>query len=297
MLLRSIPYFFRRALKNIDSNRFVYLLGLGTTAACLLIMGAFLLIFVNINTWFQGWGHTLSLNVYLKDGISHYQKDKVYASIQALPGAKIMRFISKEEALTDLKRALGDQSKFLDHLSQNPLPASYEVIFEGDGDQELTPGRITEELENVDGIEEVQCSAEWRNKIDGVMRVAQFIGFTIGGLLCLCIVFIATNTIKLTLYARRDEIEILKLVGATDRFVKIPFLLEGAIQGLLGGLLSVGLLFGGYLFLSSKRFEILGLAPLEFGFIPAGYVVALLLIGLGMSAIGSLVAVGRFFEI
>jgi len=297
MLLRSISYFFHRALKNINSNRFVYLLGLGTTAACLLIMGAFLLIFVNIHTWFQGWGHTLSLNVYLEDGISHYQKDKVYASIQALPGAKTMRFISKEEALTDLKRALGDQSKFLDHLAHNPLPASYEVIFEGDGGPDLTPERITKKLEKADGVEEVQCSAEWRNKVEGMLSVAQFIGLTIGGLLCLCIVFIATNTIKLTLYTRRDEIEILKLVGATDRFVKLPFLIEGAIQGLLGGILSVGLLFGGYLFLSSKKIEILGLAPLEFVFIPAAYVVALVLIGLGMSAIGSLVAVGRFFDI
>ncbi|MEJ2587460.1 MAG: permease-like cell division protein FtsX [Deltaproteobacteria bacterium] len=297
MLLRSGFYFFRRALQNVRDNRFVYFLGLGTISACLLILGAFLLLFVNINSWFQGWGHTLSLNIYLEDGISNYQKDKIYGAIQALPGAQIRRFISKKEAMADLERALGDKSKFLDHLSHNPLPASYEVIFEEKDESSLTPQRIKEKLEKMDGVDEVQCSEEWRNKIEGVLGVAKFIGLTIGGLLCLCVVFIVTNTVKLTLYSRRDEIEILKLVGATDWFVKLPFLLEGVIQGLLGGVVSLVLLFGGYLFLASKKLQILGLAPLDFVFISPGYMAVILLVGVVMSALGSLIAVGRFFDI
>ena len=288
-------YFVRQAYMNIRKNLSVHILSLGTIVASLLILGAFLLLFGNLNNWLQRWGTALSMSIYLKDGISEYRRDKVYSFIRGLPEAEIKRFISKEEALKDLRAALGEDAGFLNRLVRNPLPASYEIVFESKGTHGVEPEKIKGELEKLDGVEEVQYSNEWLNKLEGFLNVVRLIGFIIGGLLCLCVVFIVTNTIKLTLYSRKDEIEILKLVGATDWFVKTPFLIEGTIQGISGGVLAVLMLFSGYLILPTKGVSLLGLTPLDFVFLPAGYLVLILILGAVLGVIGSFIAIGRFF--
>jgi len=280
---------------NIRKNLSVHILSLGTIVASLLILGAFLLLFNNLNNWLQRWGTALSMSIYLKDEISEYRRDKVYSFIRGLPAAEIKRFISKEEALKDLRAALGDDSEFLNRLGRNPLPASYEIVFEGKGPHGVEPEKIKGELEKLDGVEEVQYSDEWLNKLEGFLNVVRLIGFIVGGLLCLCVVFIVTNTIKLTIYSRKDEIEILKLVGATDWFVKTPFLLEGMIQGVSGGVLAVLMLFFGYLILPTEGISLLGLTPLDFVFLPAGYLALIFILGAVLGVIGSFIAIGRFF--
>ena len=282
---------------NIRKNLSVHILSLGTIVASLLILGAFLFLFGNLNNWLQRWGTALSMSIYLKDGISEYRRDKVYSFIRGLPEAEIKRFISKEEALKDLRAALGEDAGFLNRLVRNPLPASYEVVFESKETQGVEPEKIKGELEKLDGVEEVQYSNEWLNKLEGFLNVVRLIGFIIGGLLCLCVVFIVTNTIKLTIYSRKDEIEILKLVGATDWFVKTPFLIEGMIEGISGGVLAVLMLFSGYLILPTKGVSLLGLTPLDFVFLPAGYLVLILILGAVLGVIGSFIAIGRFFAV
>ena len=290
-------YFIRQALMNIRKNLSVHILSLGTIVASLLILGAFLLLFGNLNNWLQRWGTALSMSIYLKDGISEYRRDNVYSFIRGLPRAEIKRFISKEEALKDLRAALGDDAAFLNRLGRNPLPASYEVVFESKGTHGVNPEKIKGELEKLDGVEEVQYSEEWLKKLGGFLDVVRLIGFIIGGLLCLCVVFIVTNTIKLTIYSRKDEIEILKLVGATDWFVKTPFLLEGMIQGISGGILAVLTLFLGYLLLPTKGISLLGLTPLDLVFLPAGYLILIFILGAVLGVIGSFIAIGRFFAV
>jgi len=279
---------------NMRRNLTVHILSLGTIVACLLILGSFLLLFVNLNNWLGQWGSALSMSIYLKDGTSAYKRDKIDAFIRALPGARIRRFISKEEAMHDLKAALGEEAGFLERLAHNPLPASYEVIFENAGTDGIYPEKIKEQLLALDGIEDVQHSTQWLKRLEGFLDVVRLMGYVIGGLLCLCIVFIVTNTIKLTIYSRRDEIEILKLVGATDWFVKLPFLLEGMIQGILGGGMAIVSLFLSYLVFSSKEIYLIGPAPLEFVFLPVEYMVLAFSLSMVLGIIGSFIAIGRF---
>jgi len=287
-------YFLRQALLNMRRNLTVHILSLGTIVACLLILGSFLLLFGNLNNWLGQWGSALSMSIYLKDGTSAYKRDKIDAFIRALPGSRIRRFISKEEAMHDLKAALGEEAGFLERLAHNPLPASYEVIFENAGADEIYPEKIKEQLLALDGIEDVQHSTQWLKRLEGFLDVVRLMGYVIGGLLCLCIVFIVTNTIKLTIYSRRDEIEILKLVGATDWFVKLPFLLEGMIQGILGGGMAIVSLFLSYLVFSSKEIYLIGPAPLEFVFLPVEYMVLAFSLSMVLGIIGSFIAIGRF---
>lgn len=279
------------------NNRVVHALSLGTMVASLLILGIFLLLFVNLNNWIQEWGHTLSMSVYLQDGISDYKRDKIESFIRGLPGAEIRMFISKERAMEDLKGVLGDQSGFLGQLSHNPLPASYEVAFVPKESHEADLKAARKDLEKLEGVEEVEYTEEWVNSLEDLLKMVKIIGFTMGGLLCLGVLFIVTNTIKLAIYARKDEIEILKLVGATDWFVKSPFLLEGMIQGLLGGSLALLALFLGHFFFSTKKLYLLGLAPLDFVFIPSEYSWIILLTGAALGVAGSLIALDRFFSV
>ncbi|MBW1703702.1 MAG: ABC transporter permease [Deltaproteobacteria bacterium] len=297
MRFRLWPYFFRQAFTNILNNRIFHAIGLSTMVVSLLIFGTFLILFVNLSAWLEGWGHSLTISVYLKDGISETKKDEIASIIRKLEGAEIKRFISKDGALKDLKKALGSHAVLLEDLSVNPLPASFEVIFKVRDGQETDPFKIKNELESIEGVDEVQYSEEWLKRFKGLMNMVRLIGFIIGGLLCMGILFIVTNTIKLTIYSRREEIEILKLVGATDWFVKAPFLLEGLIQGVLSGIVALLVLFSGYLLLSAKKLHFLGLAVLDFVFLPNEYVFSILFISVALGLIGSFIAVGRFFDV
>ncbi len=297
MKIRFLPYFLRQALINIMNNRVVHAISLGTMITSMLIFGAFLILFVNLNAWVQGWGHSLSMSVYLQDGISEADRAKVASFIQVLPSAEIKSFTSKEKALNDLRGALGAHAGLLEGLSFNPLPASFEVVFKGPVDGEVSLQKIKENLEKEKGVEEVNYSQEWIKRFEGLMRIVKLSGIIVVGLLCLGVLFIVTNTIKLTIYLRKDEIEILRLVGASEWFVKTPFLLEGMIQGILAGAFSILILFSGYFVLSTKKLHFLNLAVLDFTFIPYSYVISILLISLFLGLVGSFVAVGRFFDI
>jgi cell division transport system permease protein len=298
MRIRFRTYFLKQALQNIRENLSVHILGLGTMTSSLLIIGISMLLFVNVAGWIHGWGNSVSFSVYLKDDISAYKRDKVDSFLRQLPGEKTLLYISKEDAMADLKKTLGkSDAGVLNLLSENPLPASYEVFFDRTKKQDLDPEIITTNLAKLAGVAEVQCSEEWLNNIEVIIDMVKLISLIVGGLLCICVVSIMTNTIKLTIFYRKAEIEILKLVGATDWFIKVPFLLEGIIQGILAGILALLMLGGGYLFFATKEIQFFGMNSLNFLFLSFGHMALLFSISLALGVIGSLMAIGRFLKV
>lgn len=297
MTLRLWPYFVRQAFQNILDNRMVHLIGMGTMIISLLIFGTFLLLYANLNMWIKGWGDSVSMSVYLKDSINEGQKDHITTYLTNIPSAEIKRFISKEGALKDLRNALGSQSGLLEGLSENPLPASFEAEFKNMGKPETHPGQIKKDLEGLEGVEEVHYSEPSAANFEEFMNTVKLIGFVLGGLLCMGVLFIVTNTIKLAIYARKEEIEIMKLVGATDWFVKAPFMLEGMIQGIFSGVIALGVLFGGYALIYSEKASFFGIATLDLTFLPFEYILSLILISIVLGFIGSFVSLGRFFDL
>ncbi|MCP4576626.1 MAG: ABC transporter permease [Deltaproteobacteria bacterium] len=298
MRIRFRTYFLKQALQNIRENLWVHALGLGTMTSSLLIFGMFMLLFANVANCIHGWGNSVSFSVYLKDDISPYKRDKVDSFLRQLPGEKMLRYISKKDAMADLKKTLGrSDAGLLNRLSGNPLPASYEVFFDRTKKQALDSGAITADLANLAGVAEVQCSEELLNNVKEIIDMVKFIGYFVGGLLCFCVIFIMTNTIKLTIFYRKAEIEILKLVGATDWFIKVPFLLEGIFQGILAGVLTLLMLGGGYLFFATKEIQFFGMNSLNLVFISFGHMTLLFSISVTLGMIGSLMAIGRFFKV
>ena len=272
------------------------MISIGTITVSMLLLGSFLLLSVNINNWLSDWGESLSMSIYLEDGITEDVKDKVRTALADLSGAEIKTFISKEQALVNLKNSLGDQSGLLEGLRDNPLPASYEIVFHETDEKKVNPIKVKSDLEKIEGIDEVQYSEQWIERFRGIMNVFKIVGLVIGGFLCTAVLFITTNTIKLTIYSRRDEIEIYKLVGATDWFVKLPYLIEGAIQGLLGGLVSFITILAIYSIFSVRTVQVFGLPVIDFRFLSFEYSVLIVLLSIVLGFFGGLIAIGRFFK-
>jgi len=294
--LRLWSTYFKHALSSVLYNRLIYAISVGTIAISLLIFGAFVLLSVNVKSWIQGWGQTLSISVYLKDGIDEGTRERIRMTISTLKGAEITGYVSKERALQDMKGMLGSQAGLLDGLTRNPLPASFEVAFRNVDRAKFEPKRIKEALEKVAGVDEVQYSEQWFDQFEGLLYVLKVAGIAIGGLLCVAVLFIITNTIKLAIYSRRNDIEIYKLVGATDWYVKAPLLIEGALQGLLGASIALGTLLVIHFILSFEAIQVFGLPFMDFVFLSKSYTLGILSLGLVLGLLGSYIAIGRFFK-
>ena len=297
MRFRLCCYFIKQALNNVISNRVVHVICLGTMVISMLMLAAFLLLFVNLNSWLQEWGSSLSVSVYLQDGISEKRMDRIASDIKDLPAIEIKRFVSKDAALKDLKRFLGTQAGLIEGLSNNPLPASFELVYKDEEGQYSDLQEIKGELEKIEGVDEVQYSRERLEQFKGLSGIFRTFGLVVGVLFCTGVLFIVTNTIKLTIYSRRNEIEILKLVGATDWFIKIPFLLEGVILGILSGVLALLIFFFAYSLLCAQKLHVFTLAVLEFTFLPQEYIFLIFFLSMALGLFGSFIATGRFISI
>jgi cell division transport system permease protein len=297
MGLRNWAYYSKHAFTNIFGNRLVHAISVGTITSSLILFGAFILLFYNLNKWMVEWGESLSMSVYLEDGIGEKTKDRIESLLKNLPSAELKEYISKDRAMEDLIDGLGTHSGLLEGLKENPLPASFEIMFKDVNIRQLDPRKMKEEIEKIEGVQEVQYSEEWLDRLEGLIYMMKVAGFVVSGFLCLAVLFITTNTIKLTIYSRRDEVEILKLVGATDWFVKMPFLIEGAIQGLMGGVIALFVLFLLFIIFSLDKVHIIGLPVLEIVFLPMTHLVLILVLGLILGLVGSFIAVGRFVDV
>lgn len=286
----------RRALANISENRLVHLIGIGTMAIAFLIFDVFLLVFLNINYWIEEQGSSLTMSIYFKGNADKVAVERVTEELLQYPEVTVKEFISKSDAMRNLKKRLGDKAGLLDGLKDNPLPASLEIILSG-GKTEDFPRQLKTRLERLEVVDEVHYSHEWIEKIQAIMGAVRLIGIIFGGLLFLAALFIIINTIKLTIYSRHDEVEILKLVGATNRLVKAPFLIEGSIQGLLGGLTALVILFLCYLAVIYRIDLRVGFSSLEIVFLSPRFILLLLLMSIIVGFLGSMISLSRFFRI
>ena len=289
-------YHFKNAFLNIINNSLIHAVSVGTISVSLLFFGAFILLWVNLNAWVVQWGQSISISVYLKDGVEKNAKEKLESALKGLPGAEIRGFVSKEKAWSTLMEMLGSQAGLLDGLTKNPLPASYEVLFKDVAKHRIDPKAIKEKIERMEGVDEVQYSEQWLESLEGVIYILKLAGLIIGALLCSAVLFIISNTIKLTIYSRRDEMEIQKLVGATDWFVKAPYMIEGSVQGVLGGAIAFSILLVMYSLLPFKTIHLFGLPMMDVIFLSKPYILAFIATGFLLGLLGSLIAITRSFR-
>ncbi len=234
-------YFLRRALTHVGRSPVVAGVTVGTVAVVFLIMGIFALVGHNLELLTSRVGSGLKLSVFLLDDCTAQQRQAIQDVLEASAEVERVLFLDREEAASRFRRRFGRQAEVLDELGENPLPESFEVTFTASGQNPRIIGALAQQVVNLPGIEEVQYGQAWLDRFFRFVQTVRLLGLIVGVLIFLAAILIVSNTIRLSVFARREEIHILKLVGATDGFIKAPFYLEGVLLGLLGAGLGIAL--------------------------------------------------------
>lgn len=292
-------YFVRRALINLRQNIFVNVVTIGTITLALLIVSLFLLVFVNLENAAENWSERVQVTVYFDRELTPQEQAALRTKIIAIPGAHRVSYVSRDEALKRFKSRLRGQETLLEGVRPEILPTSFEIALKRSSRETLQVEAFVSALKRVPGISEVQYGEEWVKRFNTFLNFMRLLGALLGSFLLIAVVFIVSNTIKLTIYARRDELEVMALVGGTRFFIKAPFLIEGIIQGCVGSLLAMGLLLGLYEGFLHNAGSFLTFNPTASGlsFLPLEYVGGIVFTGIALGFIGSLTSLKRFVNV
>ncbi|MBI5326857.1 MAG: ABC transporter permease [Deltaproteobacteria bacterium] len=249
---RWFAHFISESFQNIRSNLATSLVTIATIAISLAICGLFLGFFINLNNILSSIGKRIQVVAYLKDDLPQDTILNIRKEIAGMPEVEDSEYLSKEKAFSIFKEELKGQKGILDGLGINPFPASLEIRVKGLFRNPQGVKGLTSRLKMIGGIEDVQYGQEWVERFFVFIKFVEGFALIIGSFLLVATVFIVSNTIRLTLYSRREEIEILGLIGATNIFIKAPFFIEAILEGFLGAVISIGLLYMGRYFLMLK---------------------------------------------
>ncbi len=287
----------RRSLRNQVEFAFPSLVSTAVVAISILLVGAFLLILINLSGVMDRWGRDVQVYAYFADGVGEESRFRIKEEIEARPEVAHVHHVGPEEALETFRRLFEGADELLAELDEDPLPPSLEIRLQSSLRDPDSVAAFATSIERPEFLE-VDYAGEWVARFYTFLNLLKLSAVVLGALLAFSCVVIVANTIQLTIWARRDEIEILRLVGATERFVEAPFLLEGALQGLVGSAIGVGLLAVLYEVLFVQLRESLGLAlgARVLGFLPAPAWAAFLAAGLLLGLVGSWLGVRRMLE-
>ncbi len=296
MRLAHIVFVAGRVVRSLKELFWTHLLTAGVMAMILLVFGGFLLIQENLGRMVRGWGEELHVFVYLDDEVDAAAATELRARLESFPEVRAARYVSRERAWEDFKNALGSQSGILEGLDPAMLPASLELEVRAGYRSRDAVARLVERLEAQEGVQDVEYPETWLERLRLLRVGMEWLKWVLGGVLFLVAFLIVGSTIKLAIVARRDEIEVMQLVGAGAGLIKAPFVIEGMIQGLVGGALALGLLQAAFSLLGAELLASFGplAAGIQFAFLDSRQCVELLLLGWLLGTAGSVLSVRRF---
>jgi cell division transport system permease protein len=292
-LLRALAYFLEEALTSLWRSRLINALSIGTIAVSLFVLGAFLTVASNLNQVVDRWTQKVRVTFFLTDGLEPHIRQSLLDRLRDDRAVGSLEVVSREEALERFRTLFRDLRTLPDDLGENPFPASIEVALRADRQSPEEVRRLVQAFEKAPGVQEVQYDLLWIERLSTAARLVRGVGALLGGILVLAGVFTISNVIRLTVYARQEELDIMRLVGATRGYVKGPFVVEGMLQGGLGGVVSIGLLWVTFRVLASEAMAASDLMGRAVVLLPGRLTVLLVAGGMAVGIVGSLVSLGR----
>lgn len=293
-----LKYFIQEAITNINRNKVLNAITISMIAVSLAIFGIFLLMYVNLNRVVRHWTDTVQIIAYVENAITPEQQTALDAQIRGIATVEDVTFVSPEQALERLKTRLSGHEDLLAGLEQNPLPASFEIRLINKARSLQGVEAVASQLQQIPTFTDIQYGQTWLENLTTIMNMLKFLGVFLGAFLFFTVIFIISNTIKLTLYAREEELAIMKYLGATESFIKGPFLAEGIIRGFFGAGLSLLVIFSTYsLFTAMLHYSSSSLFRLTtVSFLP--WTIMMILVGLGsfLGWCGSLMTLRKYLK-
>ena len=297
----SFQYLTKQGLHNLRANRLMSLASIGVLTACLLLTGIAGLFSANVNSLVEYLGDQNETVVYLDQGLSDEELASVDQTLRSMPGLAAVTYVSQEEVLETYKGYMSEYADlFNDFEEDNPFHANYRVVLENLNQLD----EMIAQLEQIDGVYSVSAPTQLSSVFLTIQRAVTYAGWALVAVLALVSVVVISNTIRLTVFTRRKEINIMKYVGATNGFIRWPFFVEGTSVGLISGLLAAGLVIGAYALvvnrvgaMSGFWGPILGSCLLSVGQVWPAVLGAFLIFGVVIGSIGTATSIRKYLEV
>ena len=295
MKIQTIEYYFREMLLSMIRKRWMTFASIGTVAVSLFVLGVFLILVMNMNKMATSLESQVQISVYINDNLPEEGRKEIERMTREMKSVSAVEYVPREQALKILRERLGENKKILDALGEsNPLPNAFLVTVKSADDVKKTANLIGD----LYGVDEVKYGQDVAANLFELTHLMRLFGVILMALLLFATIFIISNTIRLTVFARRKEIAIMKYVGATDWFIRWPFILEGVALGTIGGGVSALALRSFYAAMINKIYESLAFFPMVEQYPFMQYLtIALIGAGIVIGISGSTVSLKRFMEV
>ena len=290
--MRALRYALEEAVASLWRGRQAGLLSTLTIALALFVLGGFLVVTANLERLGAEWSNAAELSVYLKDEVTAEERRAVEAMLAPGDLVAAHEYVSKVDALARFKQTFGDLAAAVDGVGGNPLPASVEVRLRPGPGASAGVDTLAARLRQMPGVADVRYDRQWLTRVLSAINVIRGIGLVLGSVLTIAAALTVANVVRLALYARRDELDIMNLVGAPQAYVRGPFVMEGVLQGGIGALLALAAL--GAAFYALRVRYLLPLASAlnlsSIRFLPVELCLVLVVGGMAVGCLGGLVA-------
>lgn len=286
----STAYIVREGFSGFKRAKLSMTVSIITICIALILLSIFAIVTSNANRLIDSIRNRVELEVFLEEPVAQPMIDSIRVQIQQVRGIDTLRFVSKEEAARVFKQEFGEEITSV--LNFNPLPPSFKISIKNEYRTAEQVETISKRITAIPGIGDVIYRKNLLEFLDQRTKTVFLITFSLGLIISLSAVMLVSNTIRLAIYSKRAIIETMKLVGATRRFIRTPFIIEGVVQGFIGGVVASGIVFG-MVFIAQKQLttelaDILIVDPKLYGFI--------VVVGIFLGMIGSMISIRRFLS-
>ena len=298
MKYNVISYFLTEGFRNVFKNKKSTFSCLGVMCATMLIFGLFFTIGENINSWVKNLEQEQGMQVFMDYDATEEEIRSLNEDLNKIEGVNSVTFVSKEDAYNSMKEKFGKNENALRSFTADAFSVSYMVTLT---DLSMND-QVYNSINNLDTVREIQNKRDTIQTLSKVGNTIQIVTFVMFAILILISLFIISNTIKLTVHARRKEISIMKYVGATNGFIRTPFMIEGIIIGIISGVLSILIVGGGYNYIAthlanSETWQKLSLDLLSFGDMFGQIVLVYMILGVGIGIVGSSISMRKYLDV